>query len=135
MYRRPPSGYTLVTIEFDSIMRRPLRNPIRNLLGTTSVALGTTSDTVVSSTYSHALPQLPTTKSFISTRNGHGPSSLMDPGGRLAPLGVTGLREFDSLGTIQERKSVIQLKILVGRFNLHNFSTSILRSIRSNGVL
>ena len=100
MYRRPPSGYTLVAIEFDSIMRRPLRNPIRDLLGTTSVALGTTSDTVVSSTYSHALPQLPKSKSFISTRNGHGPSSLRDPGGHLAPLGVTGLREFDSLGTI-----------------------------------
>ena len=64
--------------------------------------LETTSDTVVSSTSSPTLSQLSTSKSFISSRNGHGPSSLRDPRGHLALPGVTGLREFDSLGTIRK---------------------------------
>ena len=78
--------------------------------------LAMTVDAVVLSTYFNTLAKLSTSKSFISTRNSQSSDIL-------------------TLWERLERESMIQLIILVGRFKLHNFSTSILWSIGSNTFL
>ena len=82
LYERYSELLIFVAIELDSILRRPFRNLMCGLLGTTVVlrrprirATEVTSVArlaFVSSTYLHTLAKLSTSKSFISTRNNHG---------------------------------------------------------------